>query len=170
MRANIIEKIMGAVEETGIKKYHFVTSNIDNFYNDDRNIVIVDMDTSSISNITKRRVITNGYDGKLMYQVASFDDIHQFKFGGTYKEIKEFVDALGYSLTDDQVKILLELEASETTLIPEQEDYTFRYLTKEQIDRLPDDEKEAYEEELKKHEDELARRGLGQRMSISVQV
>jgi hypothetical protein len=153
-----VKAIIDAMKAADIKVYEFLTDNVDHFYNNaDNSIVLYDDsdDPGLLVNIKSRYPQTidvfDNNKGNLLINVAACTDIHAFKTGCDFAKAKAFVESLGLTLTEDQQKILIKTNASNRNIKPETGDYLFRVLSDEEIAKLSPEEKEAYEKAFKEH-------------------
>lgn len=164
MELSTAKKFLAACESAGIKKYQFDTDLGTHYYNDDNAFVLLDEAESAVINIRKRLVTgSDPYPNDVRVYVSNLCDIHEARVGGTFLEIKKFLDLYGLSINDDQLKILLSIDRSNYSIMPMSEDYPgFSYKTEAEIVKLTQEEKDQYEADLKAYEEAFVKRGLTQ--------
>ena len=148
MAKEFVEKICRAIEETRLVNYDFINdTGYTHFYNDGaHNVTKWDEDYNIY---TIRRDPTPSVqqfgNGPVKICAADPDHVCEFRTGGTAKEVKKFIEALGIELTNEENKILLSIEANNTQLIPATGDYfNFKELSQEEFDELTPEEQEKY--------------------------
>ena len=156
MTGSQIQTILSAVESAEIKQYQFITDNNDNYYNHDSSIVKFDSGNDilwAIGLAPKFGNITG--NGAIIINGADSESVHEFRTTGDYESIKKLADALSIELTDDDQKLLLQINANNLVVKPVTGDYSnvFHKLSKEEYDALTDEEKAEYDEHVKKEEE-----------------
>ena len=173
MTTEVCKKFLEAVKSADIKVYEFTTDVGSHFYNDNKTrFVIPNHDLEAIIAIRPANFAGASfptYADKIQTVVANYGDIHEVRTAGSYEQIKNFVEAMGLSLTDEQAKIMLEIEHSNYDIKPETGNYVdrFKYLSKKQYDELSDEEKKSYDSEKEKYE-EARKNYIGQNMAASI--
>ena len=173
MESSQAKKLMQAVEATGIEKYSFDTDVTTNYYHDGKTcLAIPDFNLGGIHAVKKNGFAgPYGYfesDKKCCYYFSDFTDVHEFRTAGDPEQIKAFLEFMGLSVSDEQVKVLKWMEESSNDLVPITGDYTFKKLTQEEYDALDDEAKEKYDNAKKQHD--LEKAGISGKASISVQL
>ena len=165
------DRILAAIEAAGIDKYMYTTDIPTHFLNDGKTAFTI-ADDDGVHAFFK-----NGFAGahsyfpnetQICYYFADYGDIHEFKTAGTKDQMLAFINALGLSITDDQVKILKWMDAVRNDLKPITGDYKFKKLSDEEYNKLTPEEKEKYDAAKKQYE--LEKAGISGKASISVQV
>lgn len=152
-----VKAIIDALNAADIKVYEFLTDNVDHYYNNNDNSIVLydDSDPGMLVNIKSRYPqVVDPFDnnkGNLLINISTTADVHVFRTGCDFTKAKAFVEALGLTLTEDQQKILIKTNASNRNIKPETGDYLFRVLSDEEIAKLSPEEKEAYEKAFKEH-------------------
>lgn len=164
MDLSTAKKFLAACEAAGIKKYQFDTDLGTHYYNDDNSFVLLDEGEEAVVNVRKRTVThADPYPNDVRVFVSNLADIHEARVGGSFLDIKKFIDAYGLSLNDDQLKILLSIDRANYSIMPMSEDYPgFCYKTEAQIANMTQEEKDQYEADLKAYEEAFVKRGLTQ--------
>lgn len=153
MQVSNMRKFLDAMESAGIKEWVAIVDTPTNFYNNSSQFNIFDEEEEALINFA--RPIPTGttyFDGDIVVKTADIVDIHELRIGGSYKEICDFIDAYGMTLTDEQNKILLEIYKNNYNLKPANGDYTFRKLSESEIAKLSTEEKTAYQAALAEYE------------------
>ena len=164
-------KFMEAIEASGIKKYSFNTDVSTTYYNDGESAIAIPDYTLDGVHAVKKNGFAGSHnnfdiDKRCCYYFSDFGDIHEVRTAGTNDEIKTFLEAMGLSLTDEQVKILKWMDGSSSDLKPITGNYTFKYISDEEYEKLTPEEKAAYDEAKKQYE--LRKAGISGKASISV--
>ena len=145
-----VNKFLDALKAAGIKEYQFDTDTDIHYYNNETNsICVIDESTENVYNI--RQKISNGltpYPGNLYVQASHINDIHVARFGGSYEDIKKFIDAYGLNVTESQLKLLINIDKRNYNLKPLTGDYNFKILSNDEIEKLSPEEKADYEYQL----------------------
>lgn len=172
MELSTAKKFMNALKESGITNYQFDTDLGTHYYNNSNSIVAIDESECAAINIRKIFTTnTDPYDRNLVVYISNFCDIHEARVGGTYEQIKKFIDAYGLSLTDDQLKILLNIDRSNYNIMPETGNYLAPEIkTIDEINKLTDEEKEKYFKEIENYEKALEMKGLTQGAAAQITI
>lgn len=154
-----MKKFMAALETAGIKTWDAMTdTGPTHYYNNDVEFNLLDEGEemlytfcSSITNIDpfgENCIVVKG---------SHLSDIHEVRIGGSLAEIKAFIEAYGMSLTEEQTKILININAKNYSLKPMTGDYlVFEKLTNEQLAQLTPEQLAEYNEALAKYEKKKA--------------
>lgn len=111
------------------------------------------------------------YNNNLEIVMVDFVDVHEVRAGGSYEQIKKFAESFNVDLTEDELKVLLQIDKRNYDIKPITGDYAsqFKYITSKRYDLLSDEEKAAYnaakEEYEKKQHDYI---GENQAASITL--
>ena len=155
MESSTVSKILSALESAGIKEYGVATDELYHLYNNDYGI-LVNGGSEMYSISRKSQVIgAEPYEGETVVRAFDHSAIVFFEFGGDFKAVEAFLEAAGQSLTDEQKKVLLRIDRTNYTVIPETGDYhPFKELTPEEYEALTPEEKAAYDA-AKKDNDQI---------------
>lgn len=160
MEKQVVEAFMKAVQAANIESYQFDSDLSTRFYHNPKgkSIAKPNYDINSIVSIrsAKQAGSHNVYGKNVEVDVIDFCDIHEARTAGDYKQIKAFCESIGTLITDEEFKIILEIDKRNMDLIPETGNYVdrFHYLTDAQIAELSEEEKADYKERLEKYEKE----------------
>lgn len=151
MENSSMMKFMNAIDSAKIDKWEAVTAIMTHFYNNDTSFNIADFNVNALYNFARPTNNSTPYTyDQIVVKGASFNEIHEVRFGGSLEQVKKFIEAYGISLTDDQYKILVNINTNNYTLKPVQGDYLkFEELSDSEIDALTDKEKSEYYQALK---------------------
>lgn len=173
MTTEVCKKFLEALNSANIKTYEFDTDVGSHFYHDGKTrITIPNHDLEALIAIRPANFAGASfptYADKIQVVVSNYCDIHEVRAAGTCEQIKTFVESMGSSLTDEEYKIMLEIEHSNYDIKPETGNYVdrFKYLSKKQYDELSDEEKKSYDSEKEKYE-EARKNYIGQNMAASI--
>lgn len=174
MNSNQARKFMEAVEAAGIDKYSFNTDVTTAYYHDGKTCCVVpDYNLDGIHAFKKNNFsgavsYFKGDNKKIAYYFSDFGDVHEVRTVGNMSQMKKFAEAMGITLTDDVINVFKWMEGSTSDLKPITGDYTFKYLTDEEYDKLTPEQKEAYDENKKQYE--LRKAGISGVASVSIQM
>ena len=149
MKADSMAKFIAAVEDAEITVWSAVTAPMVHWYNNPDQKQFIKHDGGDYI-ATARFNRQNEGPGKIELGYANLDDIHEVRTSGTPAQIKQVMEALGMTITDDDMNILIQINASEKDIVPPTGNYqtpSFVYLTQKQFDALTQKEKLKYEEE-----------------------
>ena len=165
------QKLEAACEAAGIDTYIYATDMPTYHLNNNKNAFTI-IDSDGVHAFSK-----NGFggahnylptDSQVCYNFAEFVDVHEFKTAGTKEQIMKFVEQVGLTLSEDQVKILTWIDSVRNDLKPITGDYTFKLLTEEEYEALTEEEKAKYDAAKKQHD--LEKAGISGKASVSVQI
>lgn len=159
MQLNQVQAIMSAVNSLEIKEYAFLDDIQTRYYNDDRATIIVDEGREMLWNIRKTMPTENfGNTAPVIIIGNDFTDIRRFQIMGDAKLIRDFIDELGLTLTEDEIKKILILDNMNKEVMPLTGDYSniFHYVSKETYDAMTEEEKAEYDAHVKKEEERFA--------------
>jgi hypothetical protein len=153
MELDTAKKFLSALDTVGLKDYEFVTDMSTRLLNNDTTaFCVVDEPGDSIYNFRKRLPSETYYKDNIISIQAQFGDIHEARFAASYEKMKEFIEVYGLPISDDQLKILINIDNSNRDIKPSGGDYlfpsTFVELTEEEIALLDDESKAKYEKDL----------------------
>lgn len=151
MTKDQVENVLSACETAEIKKYMFVNDTPTIMRNDENGVI--KLLGELLVNIRRPIVSENGYDDNgVEFLGCDLPDVHEVRVIASYDKLKKFTDTLGVSFTDDELKLILEMDKSGVNLEPVTGNYIqFKFKTQEQYEAMTDKEKEVYDE-LKKFE------------------
>lgn len=165
------KQFLAAIDAAKIVSYQFSCDTGTNYYNDgDTKIAIPNYDLNAVIGIRSSHTAGshNIYAGNVQVMMSDFSDIHEVRTAGTSEQIRKFVETLGVTLTDEQIKIVINLDRPNNGINPETGNYLrFRYLTQKQYEALSDEEKAKYDSEKKEYEDNKEKY-IGQNMAASI--
>ncbi len=153
---------INAIKTAEIDTYSLVTDMTTHLYNNTVDSIIVIDDGNEIAYSIRSN---NNYgsaqyfeNSELLAIGAKFEDIHEVRTGADYATMVKFIEALGITLEQDQLDILLKAAKGRSPLHPITGDYQFKKLTDEEYEKLTPEEKEVYDKALKQFE--LKKMGL----------
>lgn len=144
-----IKKFMEAIETAEICSYEFdVDSGARITHNGETCIARPDYDNEVVVGFRGQSYYGSvpGWKGNVETIVGRMEDIHNVRTAGDYDQIKKFVSVFGAEFTDDDFKVLLNIDKKRVQLEPATGDYNrFRYLGKKEYDMLTPEAKEEYD-------------------------
>ena len=153
MLGSQIQTILNAVESAEITNYQFVTDNNVNFYNNESSIVKFDAGNDILwcLGLAPRMGNVTG-NGSLIINGSDSESVHEFRVKGDYETIKKMADALGIELSEDDQRLLLQINSNNLVVKPISGDYTnvFHMISKEEYDKLTPEQKAEYDKKLEK--------------------
>lgn len=153
-----MSKFLDAVKKSNSKCFVASTDLGTHLYNDNEHSIIVNDESTEILYCFSTPNASRASQ-KIQVLSACYDDIHELVFVGSYDEVKQFAKDLGLTLTEEQSKVLLNIKASNYNLKPVTGDYvSFVKLTEEDIEKLSEEEKAKYQEQLKEYEENEKKR------------
>lgn len=171
MTVDQCKKWMDAIKAAGIKTYQFDTDLGTHLYHDGVNAVAIP--AHDLEAVVAIRANTfggshNTYEHNVQAVLSHYGDIHECRTGGTSEQILTLVENLGITLTEEEVKIVVDIDKGNYDIKPETGNYhRFRYLTQKQYEALSDEEKAKYDSEKEKYEADKAKY-IGQNMAASI--
>lgn len=171
MTKDQVSKIMSALESVEIKNYMVVDDITTKIYNSDTSIIKVDDADEMFVNIRANNVggSHKRFDSNLEVICMDFVDAHEFIVGADHQKITNFIEGLGLNLSDDEKKLIVELDNGNYNLIPPTGDYNRFVPLTEEHERLSPEEKEKYDAEKAEH-DEFEKKYIGQNMAARISV
>ena len=147
-------KFKNAIDQAGITKYQIDTDTDYHLFNDTDagKVIVLDEGTETFYNFRQR--VANGADGwndPIIVTGCTVEDIHMVKFGARPDKIREFIEAMGLNLTEDQEKAVIKINKGNYDINPATGDYIlagFKVLTEEEVEALSPQEKIDYEKNL----------------------
>ena len=171
MNVDQCKKWMQAIKAAGIKTYQFDTDLGTHLYHDGVNAVAIPQhDLNAVVAIRANGFggSHNTYKNNVQAVLSDYGDIHEVRTGGTSEQILKLVESLGVSLSDEEVKIVVNIDKGNYDIKPETGNYNqFHYLTQKQYEALSENEKAEYKSEKEKYEADKAKY-IGQNMAASV--
>lgn len=156
-----MKKFLNALKAADINEYQFDSDLGTHFYNNANAILFTDDDVNMMVNV-RRNYTREGfpYDGQVFITCADYGDLHEVRFGATYDKAIEFLKAYGITPTEEQLKIIVEIDKKNYDIKPLTGDYnpTFVKKTDEEIANLSDGERAKYEKDLAIFEAETLKR------------
>lgn len=147
-----MKKFLNALKTAGIKKWEGINDIASvHYYNNDNSFNLLDESDGTLYNFS-RPIPSSPYNNAktVMVRATNLADVHEVAFGGTFQEVKDFINAFGFSLDEDQTKILVNIYGSNYNLKPATGDYlSFKELTEAEINALSEEERADYEEAFK---------------------
>lgn len=163
MTADICRAFMGAIEAAEVKSYQFNTDLGTRLYHDgERAIAKPNYSIDAIVALRSGNFAGshNRYQNKINVVVSDFGDIHEVEAGLSVEQAKKFCEAMdGFELTDDDLKILLNIDGANYNINPVTGDYVnaFHYLSKKQLEELTPEERAEYEAKLAEYEEKKSK-------------
>lgn len=145
------KKFTDACKAANIKTYSFDTDLGTHYYNNEDNArIVLDQDMCwnfSSSDAYAGATPQFGHD-RIMVMGSQYGDIHEVRCAGTLEQIKTLISSLGIEASNDDMKIIAQINGSDYPLIPPTNDYTFRLLTEEEQAKLSEDDKKKYKNKV----------------------
>jgi hypothetical protein len=152
MNATQARAFMDAVEAAEVKEFTFESDLSSHFKNDGhRNIVKADYDKECMIAFRANKTFGGSvktFAPSIEIIMSDFGDIHEARVGVNPQQAKKFIESLGgVELSDEDFKILLEIDGANRDINPVTGDYVnaFHYLTQKQYEQLSEEEKEEYD-------------------------
>lgn len=151
MKLSAIKKFKDALAAAGIEVWQAVTDvGPGNYYNNDVAINVLDEAEETLFNIRKSTHIDPFGGQGLIVQAADLGDVHEVRFAGSLEEVKKFIDAYGLNVTDEDHKILVNINGANLELKPMVGDYLkFVRKTDEEVAAMDEKHRAEYEAQLK---------------------
>ena len=164
------DKFMAAIKAAGITTYQFDTDLGTHLYNDGKNAIAIP--DNNLEAVVAIRGNFGGshptYANNVQLVLSDYADVHEIRTGGTSEQIRTLVENLGITLTEDQVKIVVNIDKGNYDIKPETGNYQrFHYLTQNQYEALSDEEKAKYDSGKEAYEKAQANY-IGQNVSASI--
>lgn len=154
MTIECTKKFINALKEAGITNYQFDSDLGTHMYNSSNAVLYLDEPEETMYNFTRRipKYNTPYGDGNILVYSAHVSDLHEARVAGSYEQIKAFIDAYGMNLSEDQLKIILNIDKKSYNINPMTGDYfNFKFLSADEYNSLSEEEKEKYDEDYKKY-------------------
>lgn len=149
-----IESIISACENNEIKEYQFVTDNNNNLYNSESSILrFKDGILWSLGLAPKMGGIAA--NNAILISGSDSESIHEFRVRGNYDSLKGFIEELGLEISDDDERMLRQIDANNLVVHSVPPDYKniFHELSPAEYEALTPEEKAKYDEAKKKDEE-----------------
>jgi hypothetical protein len=148
MKLNQAKSFIDAAEQTKLN-YLFFDDLQSIYHNNDRAVVILNESNSTLWNF--RKALPSESREGIVAISNDIEDIRRAQVIGSYDQIKEFANAYGLSLNDDQLKILLTIDSTNKEVMPITGDYhnIFHKLSDAEYEALSDKEKAEYDAKIK---------------------
>lgn len=158
MNSSQIQDILSAVESAEITDCRFVSENNVSYYKSESSILKFDSGKEILwaIGLAPKTGSLSGNNAIIMTG-ADPDSVKEFRLNGNFKTIKKFADALGVEISNEEEKLLRQIDINNLVVKPQTGDYSniFHILSPEEIEALTPEEKEEYEEHVKKEEERL---------------
>ena len=149
MTAAQTEKFLSAVEAAEITMYAFDVDDGTKFIHDgERHLLKYNSGDELLVNISSIPGGSHsGYGKGILIQTADPTDCHKARLSCHYEQAKTFLESLGTDITEDDLKVILDIDKKNYDLKPETGDYVsgFHYLSKKQYEELTPEEKAQYD-------------------------
>lgn len=167
MDASSISKVINALESAGIKEYEAMIDENFHLYNNENNVLICNGD--DVINISKKSPVVGAvpFTGNTVVRVTQADHVVYMGFAGDFTQVENVLSSLGATLTDEQKRVLLKIDRSNYTVIPETGDYhPFKELTPEEYEALSPEDKAAYN--AAKKENDAVKSGIHRGFTVRI--
>ena len=155
MTKELLAKYFDTIDELGIKSYEIITdATMTRLINNGENAIIkYDGDENVAFICGEKSPSLSRYQGNVRVSIFHLDQIAQLTVGGSYKDCRDFVEKMGFTLNDQDIKIMLEINTKNTKLIPVTGDYSkFKKLTQAEYDELTPAQQEQYKKDYQAYE------------------
>lgn len=158
MNSSQIQDILSAVESAEITDCRFVSENNVSYYKSESSILKFDSGKEILWAIgLAPKMGSLAGNNAIIMTGADPDSVKEFRLNGDFDTIKKFADALGVEISNEEEKLLRQIDINNIVVKPQTGDYSniFHILSPEEIEALTPEEKEEYEEHVKKEEERL---------------
>ena len=155
MTKEVCQKIFDAMESAGITTFEILTDgSFIRARNNEFDTVKWDGDETFICIRSEKTPSATGFGGNIRISAIHMDQVEEIRVGGNLKEMKAYIEALGFSLTEEETKKIVKIESySNRTINPPTGDYfNFNYLTEEEYNALTPEEKAEYDKKKNAYE------------------
>ena len=156
MTSNQYDKFKQAVEAAELASY-CVEDDINGLYYHNGSSAILKSNSDGVISIKSNKTSTShpAFEGNVLLNFIAFEDIHVARTAGNAEQIKTLMESLGASLSDDEYKLVLEIDKHNYDIKPITGDYVsgFKYLSPQQYADLTPEEQAAYDEAKAKYEE-----------------
>lgn len=168
------QKWMAALNEAGLTCYQFDTDLGTHLMNDGKDAIAIPIDDIEAVLAIRSSSLAgshNVYGANVQAVLSDYADVHEVRTAGSSEQIKTLVSKLGATLTEDQVKIIVNIDKSNYDIKPETGNYVdrFHYLTQKQYEELSTEEKTKYDSEKEKYETDKANY-IGQNVAATIKL
>lgn len=156
MTSNQYDKFKQAIEAAEIASYCVEDDISTTYYDNGVNAFIKKVNDGLLSIRSNKTSMSHpAMEGNVLVSFVDFTDIHSIKTTGSAEQIKTLMESLGASLSDDEYKLVLEIDKHNYDIKPITGDYVsgFKYLSPQQYADLTPEEQEAYDEAKAKYEE-----------------
>lgn len=150
------KKIIESLKSAELKTWEAISDTAPtHFFNCDTSINVLDESNEILYNFAAPSGGTDPFaNQRIVVKAANLADIHEVRFGGSLEEIKKFISDYGLLLDSEQEEILIKINSTNYYLKPLSGDYlSFRELSKDELAKLSDEDKQKYEAALKEYKD-----------------
>lgn len=152
MQKEAMNKFLSAIKAAGMTKWDAVCDIPTHYHHDgERRYNYYDGEETLVNFRGSLTTSTPIWGDPIQISVADISDIHEVTVGGTIEQVKKFCENFGIEMDDELKSILVKIQSANSKLIPETGDYTFRILSKKEIEKLSPEDKEKYESDLKEY-------------------
>lgn len=170
MNTNQVSKIMSAIESAEIKEYKVTSTTGYHLQSNPSSGVIIEDDANEMLHHIRAKSKVYGaepFAGNAVVESLDYADISEFTIGGGFAAIKKFFEEMGITLTQEQQEMLVKIDRSNYTIIPETGNYhPFKPVSQEEYDAMTPEEKAAYD--AAKKDDEAIKSGINQGRAVRV--
>lgn len=155
MTKEVLAKYFEVIDDMKLKSFEIVTdATMTRLINNGENAIVkYDGDENIAFICGEKSPSLSRYQGNVRVSIFHLDQIAQLTVGGSYKDCKDFVEKMGFTLNDQDIKIMLEINTKNTKLIPVTGDYSkFKKLTQEEYDELTPAQQEQYKKDYQAYE------------------
>ena len=171
MTAAQTEKFLSAVEAAEIKMYAFDVDDGTKLINDgERHILKYNSGDELLVSISSPVGGSHsGYGKGVLIMTADPTDCHKARLTCNYEQAKTFLENIGTNISEDELKIILDIDKKNVDLKPETGDYVsgFHYLSKKQYEELSPEEKAKYDASKAEYE-KAKREYIGKNQAASI--
>lgn len=170
METSQVSKLISAIKAANIKEYKVTSTTGYHLQNNPGSGIIIEDDSNEMLHMIRAKSRVYGaepFKGNAVVESMDYADISEFTVGGGFAAIKEFFDNLGIELTQEEQEMLVKIDRSNYTVIPETGNYhPFKPVSQEEYDAMSDEEKAAYD--AAKKDDEAIKTGINQGFAVRV--
>ena len=155
MTKEVCQKIFDAMESAGITTFEILTDgSFIRARNNEFDTVKWDGDETFICIRSEKTPSATSFAGNIRISVIHMDQIEEIRVGGELKQMKDYISALGFSLTEEEEKKIVKIESyNNRTINPLTGDYfDFAYLSEEEYEALTPEEKVEYDKKKAEYE------------------
>lgn len=172
MEYDVLNKVITAARKHNLATNFNTMTNI-RLWDNERSRIIMDQSIDGCwcfrsSNSNAGAIAEYGRNNIAVYNVKA-DCVSECSVGGSKKDVMAFAKDVGINLSEDDLKVINDINKFTQELYPETGDYkVFKKLTDEEIAKLSEDEKKAYDEALKIEEEK--EKGTYLRKGVAAQI